>query len=89
MRLILIKQKDRPSNDTYGVRPGEKPYKMEIVWRNVILFIYLHCAALYAFTYPLPLSSFIIGRLIENFEYLMTFTVFSQGFSLVFLEHME
>lgn len=32
----------------YDTKPGEKPYKMEIVWRNVIAFIYLHGAALYA-----------------------------------------
>lgn len=24
-------------------------YKREIVWRNVVFFVYLHCAALYGF----------------------------------------
>lgn len=27
-------------------------YQMEIVWRNVFLFVYLHCAAIYGFILP-------------------------------------
>lgn len=27
--------------------PVKKPYKRTIVWRNVLLFVYLHLAALY------------------------------------------
>lgn len=30
-----------------GKKYESKPYKVQIVWRNVILFVYLHAAALY------------------------------------------
>jgi hypothetical protein len=43
-------QRDRPMKNPYDTKPGEKPYKLEIVWPNVLVFIYLHSAALYAIT---------------------------------------
>lgn len=48
---------DRPS--LYG--DANDNYKLEIVWRNVFLFLYLHCAAIYGFTLPKKTSSIIIG----------------------------
>ncbi|CRL07879.1 CLUMA_CG020908, isoform A [Clunio marinus] len=35
-------------------------YKMEIVWRNVIIFVYLHCCALYSYTLPKTTTSSIV-----------------------------
>lgn len=36
-----------PLSDPYETRPGEKPYIREIIWFNVVVFIYLHIASLY------------------------------------------
>jgi hypothetical protein len=49
-------------------KPGEKPYKLEIVWRNVAAFIYLHLAALYALSLDIQstLGYFISECLIES-----------------------
>lgn len=47
---------DRPS--VYG---NDGNYKLEIVWRNVFIFIYLHCAAIYGFTLPKQTQSVVIG----------------------------
>lgn len=40
---------------------GEDDYKLEIVWRNVLIFLYLHCAAIYGFTLPKQGQSVILG----------------------------
>lgn len=40
---------------------GEDKYKTEIVWRNVLIFLYLHCAAIYGFTLTKTTTSIIIG----------------------------
>jgi stearoyl-CoA desaturase (delta-9 desaturase) len=34
---------------------------MEIVWRNVLIFVYLHCAAIYGFSLPKQTSSVVFG----------------------------
>lgn len=36
-----------PLSNPYETRPGEKPYKREIIWFNVLIFFYLHAATLY------------------------------------------
>lgn len=36
-------------------------YKLEIVWRNVFIFIYLHCCAVYGFTLQKKLQSIILA----------------------------
>ncbi|KAL7023170.1 hypothetical protein ACKWTF_012511 [Chironomus riparius] len=36
-------------------------YKVEIVWKNVVIFLYLHTAAIYGFTLEKKLSSLIFG----------------------------
>lgn len=38
-----------------------EPYRIEIKWRNVFIFIYLHIAAIYGFTLPKKLPTVIIG----------------------------
>ena len=63
-------QKDRPNKQPYDTKPGEKPYELEIVWRNVLAFIYLHAGAVYAFFGPTPQTpSYFIskfGELIDD-----------------------
>lgn len=59
-------QKDRPNARPYDTKPGEKPYELEIVWRNVLAFIYLHGAALYAFHYTPQTSTILIGTSIDQ-----------------------
>lgn len=54
-------QKDRPNANPYDTKPGEKPYKLEIVWRNVLIFIYLHATAAYAFTDTPKRGTLIVG----------------------------
>lgn len=61
------KQKDRPNKKPYERKPGEKPYKLEIVWLNVVAFIYLHFGAVYAFTYPTKLSTVVICKSNKRF----------------------
>jgi hypothetical protein len=39
----------------------ENEYKMEIKWKNVFLFIYIHAAAIYGFTLQKQTSSVVIG----------------------------
>jgi stearoyl-CoA desaturase (delta-9 desaturase) len=48
-------EKDRPTVF------GADDYKLEIVWRNVLIFLYLHCAAIYGFTLQKTTTSIIIG----------------------------
>lgn len=56
-------KKDRPNSQPYDTKPGEKPYKLEIVWRNVLAFIYLHGSALYAiYAYTPKTSTLVIGE---------------------------
>jgi hypothetical protein len=50
----------------YDTKPGEKPYKLEIAWRNVLGFIYLHGTAIYALTLTAKASTMFIGELMEN-----------------------
>lgn len=57
---------DRPNKNPYDTKPGEKPYKLEIVWFNVFAFIYLHAAVVYAFTLPIKTSSFVFGEFEEE-----------------------
>lgn len=66
--FVSIPQKDRPNACPYDTKPGEKPYELEIVWRNVLAFIYLHGAALYAFKYSPQLSTFVIGELTKHLK---------------------
>jgi hypothetical protein len=49
-------------------KPGEKPYKLDIVWRNVVMFIFLHLSALYALTLEIksPWAYIISKCLIES-----------------------
>lgn len=56
-------QLDRPS--LYG----EDDYQLEIVWRNVLIFLYLHCAAIYGFLLPKETFAAII------FAWIIGFTV--------------
>lgn len=39
----------------------KKPYKMEIVWPNVLLFAALHAAMIYGFTFPKKTKSLVLG----------------------------
>lgn len=39
-------------------------YKVEIKWRNVAIFIYLHAAAAYGFTLPKLTSTIIVGWIV-------------------------
>lgn len=39
----------------------EDDYKLEVVWRNVLIFTYLHCAAIYGFTLEKKIQSIIFG----------------------------
>lgn len=60
-------QKPDENNNQIGINEkpslaGEDDYKLEIVWRNVLIFLYLHCAAVYGFSlHKSQLSSIIIG----------------------------
>lgn len=36
-------------------------YEMDIKWRNVIIFIYLHATAIYAWTLEKKLSTVVVG----------------------------
>lgn len=47
----VLEQRDYPNADPYDTKPGEKPYKLEIVWGNVLIFVYLHAAVIAAFVY--------------------------------------
>lgn len=42
----------------------DSDYKMEIKWRNVFLFLYLHSAAAYGFTFEKKTSSIVVGYII-------------------------
>lgn len=45
-----LQNSDIPSNAVQNgtvIKNPEKKYELQIVWRNVILFIYFHIAALY------------------------------------------
>ena len=42
----------------------ESDYKIEVKWKNVFIFIYLHCAAIYSLTLPKLTSSLIMGWVI-------------------------
>lgn len=37
----------QPLCDPYETRPGDKPYTRQIIWFNVLIFIYLHTTAFY------------------------------------------
>lgn len=52
---------DKPGSDPYEIRPGEKPYKLEIVWRNVLLFIILHLMAAYGFYIKAKAGTWVIA----------------------------
>lgn len=56
-----VLQLDRPT--LYG----EDDYKLDIVWRNVILFLYLHSAAIYGFILPKQTYSGIVFAWIVGF----------------------
>lgn len=59
-------QKDRPNSNPYDTKPGEKPYELELVWRNIIGFIVLHSIAVYALLFvTAQRSSWVIGELRE------------------------
>lgn len=50
---------DRPS----VYRKGDG-YKHEIVWSNVLIFVYLHCAAIYGFTLEKKTISIVFGWIV-------------------------
>lgn len=53
-----------------SMQPKEKPkYKLEIVWRNVIIFGYLHLASLYGLYLALT-SAKLLTTLFGNNKYL-------------------
>lgn len=43
---------------------SSKPYKMEIVWKNVALFVFLHAAMLVGFSYKKKILSLFFGWMI-------------------------
>ncbi|KAG4068278.1 hypothetical protein HA402_007798 [Bradysia odoriphaga] len=51
--------RDYPNADPYDTKPGEKPYKLEIVWQNVLLFAYLHYVCIAAIAYY-PVNGVVI-----------------------------
>ncbi|KAG5671192.1 hypothetical protein PVAND_001403 [Polypedilum vanderplanki] len=53
--------RDYPRKNPYDTKPGEKPYVLEIVWRNVFIMLYAHCAALKVFWTPCQLSTILIA----------------------------
>ncbi|KAG4076140.1 hypothetical protein HA402_011486 [Bradysia odoriphaga] len=55
--------RDYPNASPYDTKPGEKPYKLEILWRYVFLFAYLHIAALIALFLPITGWQFFYGFL--------------------------
>lgn len=63
--LIIQIKLDKPNSDPYFTKPGEKPYKLEIVWRNVLLFIVLHGMAAYGFYIPAEAGTWWISKLIK------------------------
>lgn len=67
---LSIYQIDKPLKNPYETRPGEKPYQLEIVWRNVLLFIMLHGMALAGFCIPAKSGTYWISEF-ENFWKLM------------------
>lgn len=42
-------------------------YKIELAWRNILAFIYLHGAAIYACTISKYYSTYVIGNLFLQF----------------------
>jgi hypothetical protein len=63
LTFSLLTQRDYPLKNPYATKPGEKPYVMEIVWRNVFAMLYAHFAALMFFWTPVKLPTFLIGIL--------------------------
>lgn len=59
--LQFRKQRDYPNADPYDTKPGEKPYKLEIVWLNVLIFAYLHFATVCATYMPIRSSEAWFG----------------------------
>ncbi|XP_037035010.1 acyl-CoA Delta(11) desaturase-like [Bradysia coprophila] len=55
--------RDYPNANPYDTKPGEKPYKLEILWRYVFLFAYLHIACVIALFLPITGWQFFIGFL--------------------------
>lgn len=55
--------RDYPNKYPYEVKPGEKPYKLEIVWRNVVIFLLIHYAAFNVFFVPIQKSTFWLAFL--------------------------
>lgn len=53
--------------------PKELPYKWEIVWRNVLAFIYLHVGALYGlyiFFYLCQIKTALWGKFLLNLSFM-------------------
>ena len=70
-RISAKKSNDdkRDENNNFGERDrptlfGEDGYQKEIVWRNALIFLYLHCAAIYGFTLPKRTMSVVIGWIV-------------------------
>ncbi|KAJ6638267.1 Acyl-CoA Delta-9 desaturase [Pseudolycoriella hygida] len=53
--------RDYPNANPYDTKAGEKPYKLEIVWRNVFLFLYLHIACVACVFYPVSGKVILFG----------------------------
>jgi stearoyl-CoA desaturase (Delta-9 desaturase) len=60
----VVKDENNNNDTSKADRPslfGEDNYKLEIVWRNVLIFAYLHYCAIYGFTLQKTTTSLIIG----------------------------
>lgn len=64
---MKLSKRDYPNTDPYDTKPGEKPYKMEIVWPNVFFFLYLHITAVTVIFSPVTLRLFLFGAFYAYF----------------------
>lgn len=69
IKIKIFVQIDKPLKNPYETKPGDKPYKLEIVWRNVLLFIVLHAMAVYGFMVPAKTGTYWIGEFVVCFSY--------------------
>lgn len=64
--MIFNFKRDYPNKYPHEVKPGEEPYKLEIVWRNVAIFIFIHYTALKVFLVPVQPSTFWLGKFLHK-----------------------
>lgn len=61
-KIRMTTEVDVKQNVNGDVAPVvKKPYKMEIVWKNVLLFVALHAAMIVGFTYQKKTISLVVG----------------------------